>query len=291
MYMTTRDMARFGQFLLQGGVWNGERLLSAEWVALATGRQTWSGRAGSRPSAEASASDWAQGYGFQFWRCRHGAFRADGAGGQFTIVMPEQDAVVSLQAGVADMQKELDLVWEHLMPAMCDGALPENRLAEQILRECCETLALPPVAGALDVPEGMLGRDVAFAVNPRGVRSARLDRADGGLRLSFEARAGACELPVGLGRWESGTVKIDPEGYEALGAYVGSHPTAASAAVEKDGALHVRVYFTDTPGRMELFFRESEEGLTVDGRLDVMRGCDISGREKNASTPNGVLVH
>ncbi|MBQ3345185.1 MAG: serine hydrolase [Kiritimatiellae bacterium] len=280
MYMTTRDLARFGQFLLQGGTWNGERLLSAEWVALATGRQTWSGAAGSRSSAAASASDWAQGYGFQFWRCRHGAFRADGAGGQFTIVMPEQDAVVSLQAGVGDMQKELDLVWEHLMPAMGGGVLPENRPAEQTLRECCESLSLPPVAGAREVPDGVLGRDIGFAVNPRGVRFARLDRADGGLTLAFEARAGMCHLPVGLGRWEPGEARIDPEGYETLGGYIGSHPTAASAAVEGDGALHVRVYFTDTPGRMDLFFRQSKEGLVVDGRLDVMRGCDLSGRQK-----------
>ncbi|MBO7684183.1 MAG: serine hydrolase, partial [Kiritimatiellae bacterium] len=280
MYMTTRDMARFGQFLLQGGVWDGERLLSREWLDIATSRQTWSGGAKGRPASTASASDWAQGYGFQFWRCRHGAFRADGAGGQVTIVMPEQDAVVSLQAGVGDMQRELDLVWEHLMPAMCDAELPENRLAEQTLRECCASLALPPVQGSADVPEGVLGREVRFAVNPRGVRSVRLDRAGGGLIMSFEARAGACELPVGLGHWERGEIKIDPERYETLGAYVGVHPAAASAGMKEDGSLHVRVYFLDAPGRMDLFFRPSKDGLAVNGRLDVMRGCDLAGREK-----------
>ncbi|MBQ2630244.1 MAG: hypothetical protein IJG13_11260, partial [Kiritimatiellae bacterium] len=103
---------------------------------------------------------------------------------------------------------------------------------------------------------------------------------DGGLTLAFEARAGMCHLPVGLGRWEPGEARIDQEGYDTLGGYIGSHPTAASAAVEGDGALHVRVYFTDTPGRMDLFFRQSKEGLVVDGRLDVMRGCDLSGRQK-----------
>ena len=92
---------------------------------------------------------------------------------------------MSLQAGVGDMQKELDLVWEHLLPAMGGGALPENRPAELTLRECCESLSLPPVAGSREVPDGVLGRDVCFAVNPRGVRFARLDRADGGLKLAF----------------------------------------------------------------------------------------------------------
>ena len=285
MYMTTRDIARFGQFLLQGGVWNGERILSSEWVALATSRQTWSGAVRSRVEANAAASDWAQGYGFQFWRCRHGAFRADGASGQFTIVLPEQDAVVSLHAGLGDMQKELDLVWEHLLPAMGE-ALPENPSAAKTLRECCASLALPPLAGTNgDVPDGILGQTVAMSVNPRGVKSVRLDRVDGDLKLAFEARAGMCEMPVGIGEWKAGEIRIDPEKYESLGAYIDTHPTAASAAAEKDGAFHVRVHFTDAPGRLDLFFRSSADGLAVDGRLGVMRGCELSGRAHRHPMP------
>ena len=287
MYMTTRDIARFGQFLLQGGVWNGERILSREWVALATSRQTWSGGSGLQAEADASASDWAQGYGFQLWRCRNGAFRADGANGQFTIVLPEQDAVVSIQAGLGNMQKELNLVWEHLLPAM-GNTLPENPAAVKTLRECCASLALPPLPGANDgVSDGFIGRTVPISVNPRGVRSVRLDRADGGLRLALEARAGMCEIPVGLGEWKAGELRIDPEKYEVLGAYIGAHPTAASAAVEKDGALHVRVHFTDAPGRMDLFFRSADGGLAVSGRLDVMRGCELSGKASAASPKGG----
>ena len=286
MYMTTRDMARFGQFLLQGGVWNGERLLSREWVTLATARQTWCGGTRSQAEADASASDWKQGYGFQFWRCRHGAFRADGSRGQFTIVMPEQDAVVSIHAGQSDMQKELNLVWDHLLPAMGD-ALPENPAAVRTLRECCAALKLPPLVGAADVPDAALGRTVSLGLNPRGVRSVRLDRADNGLKLAFEARAGVCEIPVGLGDWKTGEIRIDPEKFECLGACIGAHPTAASAALENDGALHVRVYITDAPGRLELFFRPSEDGLAVDGRLNIVRGCDLSGRLHTARPERG----
>ena len=63
-------------------------------------------------------SDWDQGYGYQFWRSRHGAYRGDGAFGQFCIVLPEQDAVVAITSGVRDMQAVLDLVWKELLPAM-----------------------------------------------------------------------------------------------------------------------------------------------------------------------------
>ena len=129
MNMTTRELARFGLLHLQKGFWGGQPVISSEWVALATARQTWSGKASSQAAAKASVSDWDQGYGFKFWRCKHGCYRADGAAGQYTIVMPAQDAVVSIHAGVKDMQKEIDLVWDHLLPAMGDAALPADESA------------------------------------------------------------------------------------------------------------------------------------------------------------------
>ncbi|GAA4260654.1 hypothetical protein GCM10022255_090160 [Dactylosporangium darangshiense] len=104
MAARTAEIARFGQLLLRD-----ERgILPDGWAAQATARQVENAYAGETP-------DWQQGYGFQFWRCRHNAYRGDGAFGQFCIVMPEQDTVLALNAGTADMQAVLDLVWEHLL--------------------------------------------------------------------------------------------------------------------------------------------------------------------------------
>src|SRR5437667_328362 len=86
--LRTEDIAKFGQLYLQKGRWNGKQLLPPEWVAMATAKQTSNG---SNP-----ASDWNQGYGFQFWRCRHNAYRGDGAFGQYCLAMPDQDAVVAI---------------------------------------------------------------------------------------------------------------------------------------------------------------------------------------------------
>ena len=106
----TEDIARFGQLYLQKGKWQGKQLVPASWIEAATARQTSNG---SNPK-----SDWDQGYGYQFWRCRHGAFRGDGAFGQFCVVLPEQDAVIAITSGVKDMQSVLNLVWDQLLPAM-----------------------------------------------------------------------------------------------------------------------------------------------------------------------------
>src|SRR5262245_26225302 len=118
LYVRTEDIAKFGQLYLQKGRWNGKQLLPAEWVALATAKQTSNG---SNPQ-----SDWNQGYGFQFWRCRHNAYRGDGAFGQYCVVMAEQDAVVAITSGVKDMQAVLNVIWDKLLPAMKPEPLPAS---------------------------------------------------------------------------------------------------------------------------------------------------------------------
>ncbi len=122
----TEDIAKFGQMYLQKGRWNGSRILSESWIETATSRQI------SNGSDE--TSDWAQGYGYQFWRCRHNAYRGDGAFGQYCIVMPEQDAVLAITSGLGDMQSVLNLVWDHLLPAMGESSLPDDAEGAQVAR-------------------------------------------------------------------------------------------------------------------------------------------------------------
>jgi CubicO group peptidase (beta-lactamase class C family) len=132
LYLRTEDIAKFGQLYLQKGVWQGKRLLPADWVELATSKQVSNG---SDPT-----KDWDQGYGFQFWRCRHGAYRGDGKDGQFCIVMPEQDAVIAITANTSDMQSELNVVWETLLPAFSVTPLPEDPAAHAQLMEFAHSL-------------------------------------------------------------------------------------------------------------------------------------------------------
>ncbi len=132
LYVRTEDVAKFGQLYLQKGKWQGKQLVPASWVSQATSRQTSNG---SNPK-----SDWDQGYGFQFWRCRHGAYRGDGANGQFCIVLPEQDAVVVMTADTNDMPGQLNLVWDKLLPGFRDKALPEDKAEQEKLKQSLSSL-------------------------------------------------------------------------------------------------------------------------------------------------------
>ena len=124
LYLTTEDLAKMGQLLLQKGKWKGKQVLPEEYVTEATRAQVPCQPSWIRADKVAESgltpenSDWVLGYGYQVWRCRHNAYRADGAGGQYIIVIPDKDAVVVNTADLQDMQAELNLVWNHILPAL-----------------------------------------------------------------------------------------------------------------------------------------------------------------------------
>ncbi|HWJ53995.1 MAG TPA: serine hydrolase domain-containing protein [Propionibacteriaceae bacterium] len=131
LHLRTEELARFGQLYLAQGSWAGSELLSPSWVAEAT-------RAHTATPGEPEP-DWRRGYGYQFWRSRHG-YRGDGAYGQFCLVLPEQDAVVVTTGETETMQTVLDAVWAHLVPAFDQpsAAGDDDRLASRLA-----SLALP----------------------------------------------------------------------------------------------------------------------------------------------------
>ncbi len=123
--LRTEDIAKFGLLCLRRGLWHGNPLVPASWIDTATSLQIGTG---NNPR-----SDWAQGYGYQFWRCRHDIYRGDGAFGQYFIVIPGHDAVVAITGGVKDMigmQAILNLVWKWILPAFADKPLPPGSRAD-----------------------------------------------------------------------------------------------------------------------------------------------------------------
>jgi CubicO group peptidase (beta-lactamase class C family) len=136
LFLCTEDIAKFGQLYLKKGKWNDQQLVPREWVDQATSKQV----PNDKESHSKMGGDWQQGYGFQFWRCRHNCFRGDGAAGQFCVVMPDQDAVVAITAETGNMQGELNEIWEHLLPAFQGKALPEDAASNERLKQAVAKL-------------------------------------------------------------------------------------------------------------------------------------------------------
>ena len=273
MNMTTRELARFGQLYLNRGDWDGKRVLSSDWVSLATTRQTWSGWQNVGVKALGEGTDWEQGYGFQFWRCRHGAYRADGAGGQYTVVILEKDMVVSAHAGLGDFPKELDLIWDNLLPVLKDAPLAENPSAQKKLADRLPKLAIKPVEFAR-ARKWTTPFEFSLRENARGFKSVRFDPKDGGGCIcTLVTRAGEQKFPAGTGEWQEGSIRIDTENYEGLGAYIGEHKTMASCGFVT-GGFHLKAYLTGTTGYLEFIVKDGK----LTGQFYAMGGCMLESK-------------
>jgi CubicO group peptidase (beta-lactamase class C family) len=247
----TEDIAKFGQLYLQKGKWNGKQLLPSAWVEEATARQTSNG---SNPK-----SDWDQGYGYQFWRCRHGAYRGDGAFGQYCIVLPEQDAVVAITSGVKDMQAVLDLVWDKLLPALKSESLAPDDVSRRKLESTLAGLALRPQDGTAS-PAKVSGKKYVFQANDRKLEAISLD----GDTLVLRINGTDHRIDCGSGSWKKGRFAYGP---------LHDQPAAASGAWSGDDTFKAKVCFYETPFIITLSLKFSENELLFDSQSNVGFGA------------------
>lgn len=143
MHLTTEEMAKVSLFLLNKGAWEGRQLLSRKWFDQACARLV------ETNHVFADRMESSNGYGYQIWQgSRQGSYRAEGAFGQFGLVYPDLNLVISLTAAVAQfrVQEIFDVInWEFL-PAVCDKVLPECGNSA-VLENMLKNLSIPVMRG------------------------------------------------------------------------------------------------------------------------------------------------
>jgi CubicO group peptidase (beta-lactamase class C family) len=227
VYTHLDAIARFGQLHLDDGCVDGRRVLPEGWIDQA-----------SRPQVEnpqRPEPDWSQGYGFQLWMCRHG-YRGDGAYGQYMVVLPEQDTVVTFFSNTEPMQPFLDLLWDGLVPAIDRGCDPDPE-GDRAVAERTAGLHLPTAAERTGSP--------GTGAPPAAGRFTRAEHGHhhhtitevlvGDGHLTIHEGDEALRVPLGDG-W------VDVPG----------HPIAASATVDDEGGVTVDLAMLATPHRLEL---------------------------------------
>ena len=256
--ITTGDIARFGQLLLQEGQWQGEQLVPAEWVQEATALQTSSG---SNPE-----SDWDQGYGYQFWQCvPENVYRGDGAFGQYCIVMPDQQAVLAITSGTSDMQAILKLVWQHLLPAMQADALSNDTTAFANLQQKLNSLSMSKVEGNLQsgFQAAVSGKSFRFDKNDMGLELASLYFEDGERRIEFQQNGNEMMVPIGQDDFASASINLPGMGTQKI---------ATHGAWKSDNVFHLRTYMYETPFYDDHIFTFENDELTVELQRNVSFG-------------------
>lgn len=239
LHATTEAVARLGQLYLQGGRWGGVQLIDEDWVAEATRVQV------ANPGDW--GADWSQGYGLQFWMSRHG-YRGDGAFGQFCVVLPEQDLVLAITSETVEMQRVLDLVWRHLLPAV-DGRTDADADAELASRLAAGAFPLPAAAAPPADPGAWSASAFPVASTGRpagGIREVRLREADGDWSLGLVDADGELVFALGVGRWLESTAD--------------GVPAAVAGGWDADG-FSAEVLLLDTPHSLRIVCRADGTAL------------------------------
>jgi CubicO group peptidase (beta-lactamase class C family) len=196
----TEDIAKFGLLYLQKGMWEGKQILPASWVEAATSKQVESGP--SNPEKHDSKNDWAQGYGYQFWRCQPGGFRADGAFGQLSIVLPQHDMVVAITEESFDMQASMRLVWDHLLPAIKDAkVLKANTADQKQLSQKLKNLSLIPSPNSFASDTNRLNKEYTFDPNEAGIKTIAFSFTKDECVLNLSGDKGKNSIRSGIGKW------------------------------------------------------------------------------------------
>jgi CubicO group peptidase (beta-lactamase class C family) len=218
--LRTEDLVKIGQLYLNGGVWNGRRILSPEWVAAAVRQFI----PAPQPSPYSS-------YGYFFWQWEHG-YQQSGAFGQYCVVDVDADAVVAVTAETrgSDPVSPWDLIVEHLIPATRDPVTPDE---DARLAAALGGLELSPPAGAADSPllDRIGGRPLVFEQNELGWKTVRFDRVPGGIHVTLDDAEGTTRIACAYGAWLDGvsTVNGTPPGLAYTGDLRPARVAAAAA--------------------------------------------------------------
>ena len=196
--LQAESMAKFGQLLLQRGQWNGEQLISTEWI----------------DEMMKSHVQHQNGYGYQMWGCEHpGAWRADGAFGQYIVVAPKEDVVIVVTQCMRDHPvKEREIIWRHALNGLSDKPLQTDRNHELLTRDCARYHLDWPTGnrGSSTLDKGHFAR-IALEKNRLGWKSLTITNDDGKYTVRVEKENGErVTAKLGYKEWLNSTSRFTP---------------------------------------------------------------------------------
>ena len=129
------DLAKIAQLYLNKGEWNGRRLLSEEWIDMATSPQI------ATPNGEIN-----QGYGFQIWMNANGVYQFNGAFGQYAVLFPHINAAAIIFSGSNQLFAKTSLMQalSSCLWSAADSPLPQYPEGYKRLKEYTSSLVFSP---------------------------------------------------------------------------------------------------------------------------------------------------
>ena len=261
-------MAKLGVLLLNKGQWEGQQLISADYVEAACSRLIDGGAKETVP-----ATDGNQGYGYQVWQSKWpGSFRADGAMGQYTVVVPQEELVVVILGMKLYGHEELACIWNQLMPGLKTEPLqPEKKLQKKLDNLCAKaSLKLPQGKSTSKEYGYAMSMRIILDPNQRGLKeiilSSSLDDKshflnivrDDGTQDSFR---------LGYGKWSYSQLEGFPvysiKAINRMQGFSHGFDAAAAYAWTSPSTLEVKVHYVNWISGTTFVFDFKKNEVTV----------------------------
>lgn len=193
LHIQSESLAKVGQMWLDGGVWNGKQIVSKEWIEQMSAKQ-------------ANGGDY--GYGYQVWMCKYpSAVRADGALGQYVIVVPEKDVVIVLtEASFTNGKPQRNLIWDNFLPQLVDEPLPASKDYQTLLaKQAAYTLEIPAGKDKSSVMKKLAGKKISVPKNKYGWKEVVFEQGtDKQLLMHLTKTDGTTYTqPMGYKKWST----------------------------------------------------------------------------------------
>ena len=208
---------------------------------------------------------------------RHNSFRGDGAFGQYMLVLPEEDAVIAITSETMDMQNELNLVWQYILPAMHADPSALNRNDAILLKKRLSSLQLPLPAKADRVLHTLhiMGKTYKMDPNEKNIESVSFGGNENIYTLTLNVRDTVYKLNFGKSKWILGvTNKRGPSLTElAKENLAGLTPYHIAGTYRWTGpaTLETRLKYIDGPHTEIMTFYFDANNLAVDLQASFKR--------------------
>lgn len=240
---TLRDLAKFASTVMHGGRFDGKQLLSEEYVKKATSKQIFN-------DEYANGCLWNEGYGYQIWILKDGAFAFRGMGSQHAICFPDKDLIFCCTADNQGAELWDRLIYEELyrrlLPYVGNEKLAENEAELTKLEQMCSEMKLPVVKGEKDSPLRESVNGVTYILDDGPVQISKLcfsfDGDEG--KLTYFTPRGEKQILFGFGKHMEYEFPEDHYFYEQIDVPSGKGYRAWSSAAWADE--HTLVLRTET---------------------------------------------
>lgn len=252
------DILKLGILHVQGGIWQGRRLLPADWVA------------------KVGVDHTGKGYGYHWWPMAHNSYAAVGQFMQMVIAFPQHDATLAFTASIDRMESLQPFIFRHFPAAFAPEPLthePGHAIADQALARRLEVMGQRPglesVVTPLNRPDVLTYR---MDDNPLGISAFRLAIAQDHVEVGLDDAEGHHSLTCGLDGWLEGESTMPGRdlhhGYRLDGAVVvaGAHFIDATT-------LELIWCFAGTAFRDRVLCRFEGTGITIERTVSVNSGA------------------